>query len=360
MADQPDFNKPLGTQIQSPDGSTSADVGTEGSREALHVQDPTRLAKLEAIRALLADLDLNTDGIEALLTTIDTNIADVEVLLTTISNIDFATETTLSSVSSAIASIDTNIGDIEALLTTIDGVLDNILIKLTSLDGKDFATETTLSAIAVDIAAIEVCLNTIKTDISAIKAVIQTLDFINDGTYDRLAVDIGDPEITVIGTTDVRDLKQKLADDGKMFLSSTGEATISGSGEEEVLLIKNPTGSGVNLRLHSIIFDTRSAKDWQVKYYLNPTITANGTAVSSYNANTGSTNTPQGEIYLAPTVSAFGNRIINRTQKDDKSDQDESQAFDMLLIIAEGDSMLINVVNLNALVFSINIIHAES
>lgn len=86
--------------------------------------------------------------------------------------------------------------------------------------------------------------------------------------------------------------------DGKVFFAHRQVSVTTGNTDE--VLIKVGTTA-------LIMFATVSSDDKEiVDFYEGPTISADGTAVSVYNANRGSANTEDFNVYHTPTTSADG------------------------------------------------------
>jgi len=86
--------------------------------------------------------------------------------------------------------------------------------------------------------------------------------------------------------------------------------TPSAASETDVILVKNPSGSGKKLYLD--VFEVLGlAVDFSsiIRIYSNPTITANGTAITVKNGNVGSGITSVMNAYKFPTISARGSLL---------------------------------------------------
>ena len=54
------------------------------------------------------------------------------------------------------------------------------------------------------------------------------------------------------GLTDVRDQAQQFAEDGKVFLFTTDKIGVATDAETATLLIKNPSGSAIKIKILSL------------------------------------------------------------------------------------------------------------
>jgi len=134
-------------------------------------------------------------------------------------------------------------------------------------------------------------------------------------------------------------LGQYLAENGKMFDATTGVTTIATAAENDFVYLKNPTGSGKILRLNVAILtiSATSNKSSFFRYYRNPTVTANGTALTINNRKSGGQASVM-QVYKLPTISAKGNifeiknvgisSVVNN--------------FNLEVMLNEGDSILIS------------------
>lgn len=82
--------------------------------------------------------------------------------------------------------------------------------------------------------------------------------------------------------------------------------------ERATVLIKNPTGSGIDLYFGKMVLDVLT-KGGQCTYtiYKNPTVTANGTAITLSTLSIGSAYSPQTLAYSIPTTTSFGTRMMS-------------------------------------------------
>lgn len=82
--------------------------------------------------------------------------------------------------------------------------------------------------------------------------------------------------------------------------------TLSGV-EQPILLIKNPSGSGKNLRVQLLGMNNRTKTQSALFFaYANPTVVANGTGLTARYLKVGDSTTSVMNLYSGPTVSANG------------------------------------------------------
>lgn len=99
---------------------------------------------------------------------------------------------------------------------------------------------------------------------------------------------------------------------GRTFRVSTNLITFGLSNNETpVLLITNPNGSGKTLKLNSLnlFTDAQAGGNYDYKWYITPTITSNGTAITAVGSKQTSQNSSVCSFYKSPTISANGTFI---------------------------------------------------
>lgn len=106
-------------------------------------------------------------------------------------------------------------------------------------------------------------------------------------------------------------LQEQFLRRGKLF-STVRALSFTGTTVEDKILIRNPSGSGVNLILFDIqivlsLAATTPQMNQMIGYlYRGPTITANGTSLTPRNMKSGQSDTVQSNWYSSPTISARG------------------------------------------------------
>ena len=110
-------------------------------------------------------------------------------------------------------------------------------------------------------------------------------------------------KLSVIQTLELSTLQ------GQTFSLTSGDTTIASVTETPLLLISNPIGSGKIMKISSIGLGSANANNTFLvyKFYISPTVTANGTAIAVVGSRQTSQNTPVTNIFRTPTVTANGN-----------------------------------------------------
>lgn len=101
---------------------------------------------------------------------------------------------------------------------------------------------------------------------------------------------------------------------GTGYAVTTNSLNILGVAEVAFMLIKNPSGSGKNIRVYEIKFGIDgNVNDPSIyRVYRDPTITTNGTAITIRNRRKSGAASAM-EAYTAPTVSANGSLLDGET-----------------------------------------------
>ena len=106
-------------------------------------------------------------------------------------------------------------------------------------------------------------------------------------------------------------LEQIYAQWGKMWNVTTDLYTPAGTTEAGMMLIVNPSGSGKILKIKKFYFSTLGGNNQtSYKFYIDPTITANGTALTAVGRRQIGQATLLSGVYLNPTISAFGTKKL--------------------------------------------------
>lgn len=140
-----------------------------------------------------------------------------------------------------------------------------------------------------------------------------------------------------------RDYVSVAVKEKKSFTSTTDLLTIGSNAEVPLLLLKNPSASGVKIMITKFKFGTDSANTRTIiRIYANPTVTANGTALTITNTYIASSlPTPLAETYKSPTVSSNGN-ILNM---DINPINSHSKGLNRTYWVDPGSSVLMTVQN---------------
>ena len=128
---------------------------------------------------------------------------------------------------------------------------------------------------------------------------------------------------------------------GKAFTVSTNLVTISGTSEQALLLLKNPSGSGKKILTSHFNFglDTTTARE-VIRVYKNPTVTSNGTSLTIENTLIkASPPSSACEAYKFPTVSSNGT-LLNMTIMPANQ---PSRGFNRFYLVEPDNSILVTV-----------------
>lgn len=94
-----------------------------------------------------------------------------------------------------------------------------------------------------------------------------------------------------------------------------GSRTAIGTTELPVVYFRNPSGSSRTVKIVKILANNSHTVSSGVRFrvYINPTVSANGTALTEVALDVGSGNSPSADAFSSPTVSANGNQIADIT-----------------------------------------------
>ena len=110
----------------------------------------------------------------------------------------------------------------------------------------------------------------------------------------------------------------------------------------EVMLIRNPSGSGKRMYISKLVFAEYNFATSEViiELFANPTITSTGSPVPSTTTCLGSGDSPSGLIYSEPTASANGTRIL-AVQLSGQNALDSKTNFDGQFSLEPGTDILL-------------------
>ena len=130
---------------------------------------------------------------------------------------------------------------------------------------------------------------------------------------------------------------------GKGYVATSGLIAVSGTGEADFILIKNPVGSGKTIRIWQIVHaidETTGTARYTMKIYRDPTVTTNGTTMAINNVLKSGGATAM-NAYTAPTTSAPGTLLVTR----EGSQLIVPLDMDLGMYIQPNETMLITVKN---------------
>lgn len=134
-------------------------------------------------------------------------------------------------------------------------------------------------------------------------------------------------------------LWQKRSFEGKGFITTTNEITVTPAAETNFVLIRNPAASGKLHRVNELVVTVRTeVQNVRLRIYKNPTVTADGNPLAVRNVRT-SGNMPVSQVFSLPTTSAPGQLMAAYSRNADSLDR----SFDLSLYLEQGESYLITV-----------------
>jgi hypothetical protein len=151
---------------------------------------------------------------------------------------------------------------------------------------------------------------------------------------------------------------EALANGGKIFVAIIDGLNLgTGADEKNIMLLKNPASSGVNLLLKQIIVSSvKTSGGTNMRYYRQTTVSANGTTLTVRNKRNPAI-TGEAEAYQLPTVTSRGNLlgVFGIAGAGQLSHVDDYELF-----IAENTNMLITLEQPSSnQTYSINLIWAD-
>lgn len=109
---------------------------------------------------------------------------------------------------------------------------------------------------------------------------------------------------------------QQCVEAGRGFYVTTNFISISGTAETNFMLLRNASGSGKTVRIHQIHIGVRATvtgDNARIRIYRDPTVTANGSALTVRPILKSAPISAVMTAYTAPTTSALGTLLITRT-----------------------------------------------
>ncbi len=154
-----------------------------------------------------------------------------------------------------------------------------------------------------------------------------------------------DPKLVVVHSTTIpipdsaSNLWQKRSFEGKGFIATTNEITITPAAETNFVLIKNPVASGKLHRSNDFVLTVRTeAQNIRLRIYKNPTVTTDGNLIFVRNVRT-SGNTPVSQAFSLPATSSPGQLVASYSRNANSL----NRSFDLSLYLEQGESYLITV-----------------
>lgn len=125
--------------------------------------------------------------------------------------------------------------------------------------------------------------------------------------------------------------------------SAVFQKTITGSGtENNVLLLSNPAGSGKNIKLYMLTIGFSNTINIMatMRWYANPTVTANGTGLTIRRMKIGGSSSSACSAYDGPTTSATGTLYGHLLVSGGPNNSAFVYNFNGSLVLAPGNTIL--------------------
>lgn len=134
--------------------------------------------------------------------------------------------------------------------------------------------------------------------------------------------------------------------DDKLF-GAAAQRTGIGTSELNVLLFRNPSGSGKTVKLKRLIYNNSHTVSSQlrIRVYVDATVTSAGTGVTEVALDIGSGNTPGAEVFSSPTTSANGTQILDLLTLGGASAQDGKFEFSEGCQLRENHNLLVTAIS---------------
>jgi hypothetical protein len=131
-------------------------------------------------------------------------------------------------------------------------------------------------------------------------------------------------------------------ENGQGYNFTTGVNLLATAVNQPFLLIRNPVASGKKLRIKTVFFSSTANTQNIFNVYRNPTITANGTALTANKMRVSGGNTVA-TGFRVPTITAFGTLITPVVMIGSPAGSTFVLEFDLGQFIEEGENYLIAV-----------------
>ncbi len=156
-----------------------------------------------------------------------------------------------------------------------------------------------------------------------------------------------DPKLVVVHSAPLApaegNLWQKRSFEGKGFIVTTNEITVTPSAETNFVLIRNPAASSKLHRSNDFALTVRTeGQNVRLRIYKNPTVTSDGTPVTLNINNNVRTNgnAPVSLVFTSPIITSLQGHLIASYSRNADS---INRSFDLSLYLEQGESYLITV-----------------
>jgi hypothetical protein len=264
-----------------------------------------------------------------------------------------------------------NVGNFPTSITvnTITGFAlesgGNLLTIKTNTDqfkfnGSDLKVELYIGAIAYDARQIRALVNSDVVSAEITKWIGSTAPSVGQKTMaNSIPVVLPSDQTIPISVSSGGNLWQERTNASFGYIATTNVLTIATSVEQPFLLLKNPSGSGKNMRLEKIIFQSDANSKNVFRIYRNPTITANGTALTINNLRfSGSASI--GTVYKISTTTSFGTLITPIIMLGSPAGSNTILDLDLGQFIEQNENLLITIdPSANGLSFAVTVYWVE-
>lgn len=144
--------------------------------------------------------------------------------------------------------------------------------------------------------------------------------------------------------TAIRQEPSQQVANGNAYAFGTAAAAFNiGAAELAAIYIKNNNASKALYIFNAFLLPDPSSANWLLwRTYYNPTVSANGTALTLNNLLAGSANTSGANAYTNPTASAFGKLVsISANGFSNSSSNPEISQFAPYLVLPAAQSLLV-------------------
>jgi len=181
----------------------------------------------------------------------------------------------------------------------------------------------------------------------------------NTGIQAEVVTRYGDNKKALVGDVISNTIAGVWSALGYMFSVTTDIISLGTNSETEFLLLKNPTGSDVEMRLGDIFVASDKNGRYEFHMYREPTVTSNGTSLAPIHLDHNFTSAATVETYKLPTASSFGTKIHVWLLNAYGGEQEKAIGLEYGFVIPAGHSVLFtvkNIINADAIV---SVIFAE-
>lgn len=136
-----------------------------------------------------------------------------------------------------------------------------------------------------------------------------------------------------------------IRDDDRLFAAAVERTTI-GTSELNVMLFRNPSGSGRVVKPRIMTYDNTATVSSLLRFrvYVDATVTVDGTGASEIGLDIGGSDTAGAEVFSSPTTSALGTLILDLSTAGGVQTQDNKIEFPRGFQLRENHNLLITAI----------------